>query len=102
VSDFYEDDEPIADVEAAFDRSEKGMTSPADETELISEQFDALAAAGERVYLLPCHRDLARLLEAIYDEMGGDDAHNCGASCFRCRLRPWIVKIRAARIEEAK
>jgi hypothetical protein len=33
IDGFYEDDEPVADVVAAFDRAPKGLTAPPSPTE---------------------------------------------------------------------
>lgn len=47
--DFYEDDEPVEDVLAAFERGEKGLTArrdDLDEADMTEEEFDAAWANG--------------------------------------------------------
>lgn len=52
TEDFYEDDEPIEEVEAAFAAGDPGVTAyPLDESDLTAEQMDALAKGGEVAWL---------------------------------------------------
>lgn len=50
MTEFYEDDEPIEKIRAAFEAGEKGLTGPpSDEFDVTEAEFDARMAAAHPV-----------------------------------------------------
>jgi hypothetical protein len=47
MTDFYEEDEPVDKLLAAFDAGEKGKTAPPDDLDMTEEEFNEAFRNGE-------------------------------------------------------